>query len=1101
MAGEHGACVGSMENLVLIQNLVEPAGTALPSSPLVSGRDVTGKIRNLVRCSFRQLANMLVVLNLTAEDGRLRFKSRLIGMRVAQVYDIDHKTYLIKLQRTEEKAILLLESGNRIHTTAFEWPKNVAPSGFSMKMRKHLKNKRLESMRQLGMDRIVDLQFGSGEVAYHIILELYDRGNIILTDCDLTIINILRPHTEGELVRFAVREKYPVGRAHEQSGAPSEEKLKDILSSAKVGEGLKKILNPHLEYGPAIIDHVLLQAGFPSNCKLGKGFSLSEDLPKLCAALDEAEQLMIQAAQQASKGYIIQKREKRPLQDGTEEDLFSNQEFHPMVFLQHCNQPYKEFDSFDMAVDEFFSNLEGQKIDMKTLQQEREAMKKLANVRKDHDLRLVALERTQESDKQKAELITRNQQLVDNAVLAVRSALANQMAWSDIQNLVKEAQERGDPVASCIKGLKLEVNHVTLMLTDPYAEDDSSDEDTNVQGLKPTLIDIDLDLTAFANARKYYDQKRNAAKKQQKTLESQGKALKSAERKTKQTLKDVQTMSNINKARKLANALFVLSSTAEDREIEIRISVEGTEVIGGRDQIQNELIVKRYMKAGDIYVHADISGASSVVIRNPSGEPVPPKTLNEAGIMAISYSVAWEAKVVTSAWWVQSDQVSKTAPTGEYLTTGSFMVRGKKNYLPPCHLIMGFSFLFKLEDGSISRHKDERKVRGTEDDISVTASSVDTLSLSEQDQEIELDDTDDEKQNEDSKGETQVVEQGVGEEQGKKGDEDEEDSDGGGSVGSEDSKHVYFPDTEIKIELDRTNQITLQPKSTSILKSTLQDLKKEKVVFLGDDKPVIFKSENWQQKRLNKKKGHGESGAQKEQEDIPNDKTKEEKASLMKRGQKSKLKKIKEKYKDQDEVERKLIMDILQVTNNIYSSSSMTSLVPTDSSQLTSDSQHLAGSGKDSKKTKKGKEVGNKGTTSKLNKKVPVTRPKPQPQPGEGGEDSDGGEGVEEVTVNTDIDMLDSLTGLPLTEDELLFAVPVVAPYNVLLNYKFKVKLTPGTGKRGKAARTALNMFLKDRNTSSREKDLIRSVKDENLARNLPGKVKLSAPQMQKLRK
>nr|CAD7430507.1 unnamed protein product [Timema monikensis] len=644
---------------------------------------------------------------------------------------------------------------------------------------------------------------------------------------------------------------------------------------------------------------------------------------------------------------------------------------------------------------------------------EREAMKKLANVRKDHDLRLVALERTQESDKQKAELITRNQQLVDNAVLAVRSALANQMAWSDIQNLVKEAQERGDPVASSIKGLKLEVNHVTLMLTDPYAEDDSSDEDTNIQGLKPTLIDIDLDLTAFANARKYYDQKRNAAKKQQKTLESQGKALKSAERKTKQTLKDVQTMSNINKARKVYwfEKFFWF------------ISSENYLVIGGRDQIQNELIVKRYMKAGDIYVHADISGASSVVIRNPSGEPVPPKTLNEAGIMAISYSVAWEAKVVTSAWWVQSDQVSKTAPTGEYLTTGSFMVRGKKNYLPPCHLIMGFSFLFKLEDGSISRHKDERKVRGIEDDISVTASSVDTLSLSEQDQEIELDDMDDEKQNEDPKGEVEGVGQGVGEEQGKKGDGDEEDSDGGGSVGSEDSRHVYFPDTEIKIELDKTNQITLQPKSTSILKSTLQELKKEKVVFLGDDMPVIFKSENWQQKRPNKKKGHGESGAQK------------------------------------------------------------------------------AGSGKDSKKTKKGKEVGNKGTTSKLNKKVPVTRPKPQPQPGEGGEDSDGGEGVEEVTVNTDIDMLDSLTGLPLTEDELLFAVPVVAPYNVLLNYKFKVKLTPGTGKRGKAARTALNMFLKDRNTSSREKDLIRSVKDENLARNLPGKVKLSAPQMRKLRK
>lgn len=43
------------------------------------------------------------------------------------------------------------------------------------------------------------------------------------------------------------------------------------------------------------------------------------------------------------------------------------------------------------------------------------------------------------------------------------------------------------------------------------------------------------------------------------------------------------------------------------------------------------------MKSTDIYVHADIHGASSVVIKNPSGQAVPPKTLNEAGTMAICY--------------------------------------------------------------------------------------------------------------------------------------------------------------------------------------------------------------------------------------------------------------------------------------------------------------------------------------------------------------------------------------------------------------------------------------------------------------------------------
>lgn len=62
-------------------------------------------------------------------------------------------------------------------------------------------------------------------------------------------------------------------------------------------------------------------------------------------------------------------------------------------------------------------------------------------------------------------------------------------------------------------------------------------------------------------------------------------------------------------------------------------------------------------------------------------------------------------------------------------------------------------------------------------------------------------------------------------------------------------------------------------------------------------------------------------------------------------------------------------------------------------------------------------------------------------------------------------------------------------------NLRFKVKLTPGTGKRGKAAKTAVQMFLKDRVCSSREKDLLKGVKDEVLARNIPGKVKISAPQ------
>ncbi|KAI5699222.1 hypothetical protein M8J76_011662 [Diaphorina citri] len=113
-------------------------------------------------------------------------------------------------------------------------------------MRKHLKNKRLESLKLLGLDRIIDLQFGTGEAEYHIIVELYDRGNIVLTDKDYIILNVLRPHSDGEEVRFYVREKYPVDLAKVRSGAPTQEMLYELFTKEKYGEQIKKILVPQL---------------------------------------------------------------------------------------------------------------------------------------------------------------------------------------------------------------------------------------------------------------------------------------------------------------------------------------------------------------------------------------------------------------------------------------------------------------------------------------------------------------------------------------------------------------------------------------------------------------------------------------------------------------------------------------------------------------------------------------------------------------------------------------------------------------------------------------------------------------------------------------
>lgn len=46
------------------------------------------------------------------------------------------------------------------------------------------------------MWQVVTLQFGSGEAAHHLILELYAGGNIILTDHAHTVLTLLRSYKD-----------------------------------------------------------------------------------------------------------------------------------------------------------------------------------------------------------------------------------------------------------------------------------------------------------------------------------------------------------------------------------------------------------------------------------------------------------------------------------------------------------------------------------------------------------------------------------------------------------------------------------------------------------------------------------------------------------------------------------------------------------------------------------------------------------------------------------------------------------------------------------------------------------------------------------------
>jgi len=111
------------------------------------------------------------------------------------------------------------------------------------------------------------------------------------------------------------------------------------------------------------------------------------------------------------------------------------------------------------------------------------------------------------------------------------------------------------------------------------------------------------------------------------------------------------------------------------------ISSEGILVIAGRDARTNEAVVRKHLGTGDLYVHADIHGAPSVVIKG-EGREIGEATIREACQFALAMSKAWNAGWGSgAAYWVYPSQVTKMAESGEFVPRGAWVVRGKRNYV------------------------------------------------------------------------------------------------------------------------------------------------------------------------------------------------------------------------------------------------------------------------------------------------------------------------------------------------------------------------------------------------------------------------------------
>jgi predicted ribosome quality control (RQC) complex YloA/Tae2 family protein len=102
---------------------------------------------------------------------------------------------------------------------------------------------------------------------------------------------------------------------------------------------------------------------------------------------------------------------------------------------------------------------------------------------------------------------------------------------------------------------------------------------------------------------------------------------------------------------------------------------DGVLVLGGKDASQNEELVKKYMEGGDRFVHADVHGASVVVVKGSTTR------MDEVAQFAASYSGAWKSGHATAdVYTAAPSQVSKTPESGEYISRGSFVIRGEREY-------------------------------------------------------------------------------------------------------------------------------------------------------------------------------------------------------------------------------------------------------------------------------------------------------------------------------------------------------------------------------------------------------------------------------------
>ena len=529
---------------------------------------------------------------------------------------------------------LVMQCGSRIHTSKYPLENPTNPPTFPMLLRKRVKGAHVVSVTQHNFDRVVEIKVKKDKY-YTIVVELFDKGNIILLDEENNIILPLkRKHWSTRDISSKKEYIFPEERGINPINV-SEDEFKKIFIETESDVVRTLAING---FGSLYAEEIIERAN--DITEINKNTS-NEDLT--------SEQLSALYKSLNDLFDILKNEEYKPqiVKDGRKEDVL------PLDLVKYEGFEKTYYENFNEACDEFYSKKVNS--DIKDVK-ERAWNKKVNKFEKRLRMQEETLDnfnKTIETSQYKGELIYSNYTTIENLINVVNSAISKDYSFKEIGKILKKAKDDGMGEAQLFESID-KMGILTLKIKD-------------------TSITIDPKLSIPENAESYYEKAKKAKKKTKGAIiaiENTKKQLEKIKSKKELAMENI----SIPKKREKKNLKWY-------EKLRWFITSDNTLVVAGRDAGTNEAVVKKYLDNNDIYLHADIHGASSTVIKLES-KSLNDTILKESGEFAASFSSAWTKGFNTQdVFWVYPDQVSKTPEAGEFLAKGSFVIRGNRNYI------------------------------------------------------------------------------------------------------------------------------------------------------------------------------------------------------------------------------------------------------------------------------------------------------------------------------------------------------------------------------------------------------------------------------------